>query len=310
MRTRWRLAVSLGLGAILLLSCGFRARDRNVFAGTNPQSIPVATFYDPDGVVGDNFGYSVALSGDGSTVLIGADGTSESGMSDVGKAYIYTRSNDAWATNPIATFVDPALQQSDAFGGILALSWDGNTALVGSNSGVVYIYNRSNGSWTASPSAVLSDPSSGNSGLLGDFFGSSIAVSGDGTTALVGASGASANGISQAGKAYIFTEVNGIWSQAPEAVFAEPGPVTDDRFGNYVALSVNDTVALIGTASLWNPGRAFIFTKVNGIWNTTPVATVDLPGNSNEIFSSGALSANGELALIGSTGVDGGLGAV
>lgn len=306
---KFKLVVLVVASVSLLLAAGLNPAARPASVADS-QPVPVETFYDPDGVVGDNFGYSVALSSDGSTALVGADGASESGIADVGKAYIYTRNQGAWPMSPTAIFIDPGLQQLDAFGGILALSADGGTALIGTATGIVYVYSQSSSGWASSPSAVLYDPDTSNSGLLGDDFGSSLAISADGDTALVGAEGAAVNGVSQAGKVYVFAQSNGAWSSTPVAVVTDPGNVKDDRFGISVALSADGTVALVGTASISNPGRGFIYTKVGSSWNATPVATFDLPGKSDQLFGSVALSADGEVALISSGNADGGYGAV
>jgi len=308
MGIKWRLVLSLGLGAVLLLPASFRAGAGSALADTSPQIAPVATFYAPDGVVGDGFGFSMALSADGSTALIGASHANEAGISNVGKAYIYTRSNGVWPTNPTAIFIDPALRPGDQFGGTVVLSADGATALLNGYE-ILYVYSRINGDWSSAPTVVLNDPDPNDGSALGDGFGGT-AISADGDTILASAAYATVNGVSGAGKVYVFAQSNGSWSPTPMAVFTDPGAVTDESFGSIVALSADGTVALVGTASLWSPGRALIFTKVNGLWNTTPVATFDLPGNSSQIFGSGALSANGKVALIGSTGVDNSLGAV
>lgn len=306
---KFKLIILVLSGVSLLLAAGFNPAAGPASAA-NSQPAPVVTFYDPDGVVGDNYGYSVALSADGSTALVGADGASESGIADVGKAYIYTRNQGTWLMSPTATFIDPGLQHLDAFGGILALSADGGTALIGTATGAVYIYCRSSSGWSSSPSAVLNDPDASNSGLLGDDFGSALAISAGGDTALVGVDGAAVNGVSGAGKVYVFAQSNGVWSLTPVAVFTDPGSVKDDRFGISVALSSDGTVALVGTASLSNPGRGFVFNKSGNSWNSTPVATFNLPGTSDQLFGSVALSANGQVALISSGNADGGYGAV
>ena len=79
-------------GLLVLLLLQVIGLPSGAAAAGNPQSVKVVTFNNPDGVAGDGdmFGYSVALSGDASTVLIGAFAANESGINAVGKAYIFT----------------------------------------------------------------------------------------------------------------------------------------------------------------------------------------------------------------------------
>ena len=96
-----------------------------------------------DGATNDAFGYSVSLSADGSTALVGAYNKSSS----TGAAYIFTRSGSTWTQQQKITASDAAT--SDAFGISVSLSADGSTALVGAyyndpsgvtNAGASYFY--------------------------------------------------------------------------------------------------------------------------------------------------------------------------
>ena len=309
MNGKWNLVLLLVLGAVLLAPAALSPEGNVAFGATNPQPVPVATFYDPDGVVGDNFGANVALSADGSEALIGASGSSESGIADVGKAYIYTRTNGTWQTIPTVTFIDPSLQSNDSFGGAFALSADGTTALFTTCSGVVYVYSRINEIWQTASVATLHDPGSGNAGCSGDAFGSVLALSADGNTALVNAPVASVNGVAQAGIVYVFTRNNGVWSPTPAAVFTDPGVVQWDMFGSSIALSADGTVALIGTNHVSGSDRVFVFTQTAGSWNTTPSAQINIPPDGG-LGAFVSLSSNADTALIGLPTMNRGAGAV
>lgn len=82
---------------------------------------------------GDFFGYSAALSGDGTVALIGAFGANVNGAALSGKAYIYKEINDLWASSPVVTLADPnaGLGIYDAFATSVAMSAAGDTVLVG-----------------------------------------------------------------------------------------------------------------------------------------------------------------------------------
>jgi hypothetical protein len=101
-----------------------------------------------------------------------------------------------------------------------------------------------------------------------DYFGVSVAVSGD--TAIVGAYDHAESGHDGAGAAYVFTRTGGVWSLQQKLTADVPG--ANDQFGCAVAIS-GDT-ALVGA---WNHlvpttsrrGAAFVFTRSGGVWSQT-----------------------------------------
>src|SRR5439155_291403 len=104
---------------------------------------PIATLHDPAATAVDNFGRSVAVSGNYAVVGALLDNT---GASDAGSAYVYNLAS-ATPTTPIATLHDPAATAFDNFGYSVAVS--GNYAVVGawldntgaSDAGSAYVYN-------------------------------------------------------------------------------------------------------------------------------------------------------------------------
>ncbi|MCK9516986.1 MAG: FG-GAP repeat protein, partial [Ottowia sp.] len=106
-----------------------------------------------DGAADDWFGYSVAISADGYTAIVGAYKDDDLGT-DSGSAYIFTRSGTTWTQQTKLLASDGAA--GDSFGFSVAISGDGNTAIVGaygdddkgSTSGSAYIFTRSGSTWT------------------------------------------------------------------------------------------------------------------------------------------------------------------
>ena len=142
------------------------------------------------------FGYSVSISGDGNTAIVGARYGDT-----VGAAYIFTRSGTSWSEQAKIQASDK--ENYDYFGGSVSLSADGNTAIVGAYGedalkGAAYTFTRSGTSWSQQAKIQASDRQQG------DWFGWSIAISGDGTTAIVGARYEDTVGAMDAGAAYIF----------------------------------------------------------------------------------------------------------
>src|SRR5208282_2420552 len=162
----------------------------------------------------DEFGYSTALSSDGSTALVGALQNGTAGT-NAGAAYIFVKPAGGWsgttsASAANATFTGGAA--NDNFGYSTALSSDGSTALVGAwqngtagtNAGAAYIFVKPAGGWSGTTSASAANATF-TGGAANDNFGYSTALSSDGSTALVGANQSSTAG-TKAGAAYIFTK--------------------------------------------------------------------------------------------------------
>ena len=94
-----------------------------------------------DGVSGDRFGWSLAISSDGNTAMIGAY-NDDRGINS-GSAYVFTRSGSSWTQQAKLTASDGA--SGDYFGYSVAVSSDGNTAVIGAHyddsaRGSVYIF--------------------------------------------------------------------------------------------------------------------------------------------------------------------------
>jgi FG-GAP repeat len=91
----------------------------------------------------------------------------------------------------------------------VAVSGDGSSAIVGGpydnyGLGAVWVYTRSNGVWTQQGNKLVANDSSVN-----PFQGWSVALSGDGNTAIAGGYGDN-SGI---GAAWVYTRSNGVWTQ-------------------------------------------------------------------------------------------------
>ena len=281
-------------------------------------STPSATLTDGglDGVTTDlNFGYSVSLSGDGTTALIGAPaGYTPNGSA----AYIYRVASEAsWASTatPKATLYDGS-GTNDGFGDSVALSSNGRTALIGApiGSGVpatyagdAYLYQvASETKWasTATPTATLS-----NGATEDDEFGYSVALSTNGTTALIGSR--------YAGAAYVFQVASLTdWASTATPTATLSNGAVEGQFGNSVALSGDGTTALVGAPSAYlsnAEGAAYVFRASAGTgWlsSPTPVSTLTNGVLADDDFASSvALSANGTTALIGAYGVNTSTGA-
>ena len=165
---------------------------------------------------GDSFGVSNMLSDDGNTILVGSldedclctgvvQGRTDAGNNDQpsdtssGAAYVFVRSGGTWVQQ---AYIKPStIHRGDWFGNRLALSGDGNVALIGApledndaqgingnergqvadEAGAAWLFSRSGGTW--SQRAYMK----GSNTAKRDEFGSSLALSRDGRTLVVGA---------------------------------------------------------------------------------------------------------------------------
>ena len=126
-------------------------------------------------------GWSVALSADGNTAIVG-------GLADnriTGAAWVFTRSGGVW-TQQGSKLVGTGAVGSAGQGCSVALSADGNTAIVGgpfdnSNAGAAWVFTRSGGVWTQQGNKLVGTGAVGSARQ-----GASVALSADGNTAIVG----------------------------------------------------------------------------------------------------------------------------
>jgi len=191
------------------------------------------------GAVGNSEqGTAVALSADGNTAIVG-------GYVDnkyVGAAWVWARSGGVW-TQQGAKLVGSDAVGSAAQGLSVALSADGNTAIVGGDGddggvGAAWVWTRSRGVWTQQGAKLVGSDSVGEAGQ-----GSSVALSADGNTAIVGGYGD--NNI--AGAAWIWTRSGGVWTQ--QSIKLVGSGAIDDwgaHQGWCVALSADGNTAIVG----------------------------------------------------------------
>ena len=206
---------------------------------------------------GNQFGHSVAISGDGGTVIIGAPGKT----SVTGSAYIFTGSGSSWTQRAEIAASDAATSQNFAYS--VTIDKDGNTAAVGSmddadytNAGAVYVFTTTNGtSW--SQQTKISSPN----GSANDQFSSGVAgavdISDSGYDIIVGAYEDTGNGA-----AYIFQRSGSTWTQKKRLVASDAS--SGDRFGWNVGISSDGSTGIVGatndTFSQSRDGTAYIFT--------------------------------------------------
>ena len=302
---------------------------------------------------GDQFGWAVALDHDGNTLAVGAtsEASGASGVNaneadnsaaDAGAVYVYQRSGATWAQQ--AYLKASNAQGGDRFGFCVALSGDGSTLGVcgydedggakGVNgpkdegapgSGCAYVFVRRAANW-------LEDAYLKPSNTIRNMaFGSSMAISADGSTLAVGA--ADEDSLSRdvdgdqsqvpidegsAGAVYVYGRTNGVWAQESYVKSFNIGP--SDIFGVRLALSRDGSVLAAG-APLQNgggrsanappfdlsapeSGATYVFVRRAGKWSQHAYLKAPNADEYDQFGSGVALSGDGATMVVAANGED------
>ncbi|AKU99053.1 putative outer membrane secretion protein [Labilithrix luteola] len=233
---------------------------------------------------GDMFGTAVALSADGSRLVVGAlsedssatgvgGNQADNGSPESGAAYVFVRAGTTWTQEAYikaSNTGSASATEGDAFGASVSISGDGTRLVVGAygeqsnatginsnqsdnslrQSGAAYVFVRSGTTWSQEAYVKAS-----NTGA-NDCFGRIVTLSADGMHLAVGADGESSNatGINQnqaddsafaAGAVYVFARTGGTsWSQ--EAYVKPSNTSLLDDFGSALALSADGSRLAVG----------------------------------------------------------------
>jgi hypothetical protein len=260
---------------------------------------------DIDGeATGDESGYSVSLSSDGTTVAIGAYRNDGNGT-DAGHVRIYEYSAGSWTQ--LGVDIDGEAYAYGMSGYSVSLSSGGDTVAIGApfndgngnNAGHVRIYTYSAGSWTQLGADIDGEAASDESGR-------SVSLSADGTTVAIGAylnDGAGTN----AGHVRIYEYSAGSWTQLGADI---DGEVPGDESGRSVSLSSDGTTVAIGApynngaAFATDAGHARIYEYSAGSWTQLGV-DIDGEAVGDESGFSVSLSSDGTTVAIGARYNDG-----
>ena len=256
--------------------------------------------YPSDPVVNNYFGVDNALNEDGTVAAIAATGD-DTTATDSGAVYIFTKSNGTWSQETKLKVTSGGPNASDHWGGV-SLSDDGLTLSAGtsnddttaSNSGAVYVFNKSGGTWSQTVKLKAS-----NAGA-DDKLGGRTRISGTGDTIVSGAREED-TGVSQAGSAYIFTLNNGTWTQRQQIQASDRA--SWDLFGDSVGISKDGTVICVGAVledgGGGDSGSVYAF-RGSGGGTTTTTTTIDSRLKVNDTIVATAFEGDGS-ALTGIT---------
>ena len=246
-------------------------------------------------------GWSVALSADGNTAVVGGVADNKA----AGAAWVYARVGGMW-TQQGTKLVGAGAVGSAGQAVSVALSADGNTAIVGGpwdNAGVgaAWIHKRSSGVWTQQGNKLIGTGAVGNAAQ-----GVSVALSANGNTAIVGGPTDS----SGTGAAWVYTRADDRWIQQGVKLVGT-GAVGSAGQGRSVAASSDgNTVIVGGVTDNRGSGAAWIYTRAGDRWAQQggKLVGTGAVGNAGQGISV-ALSADGNTAMVGGAGDNGGVGA-
>jgi hypothetical protein len=273
------------------------------------------------------FGFSVALSSDGKTALVGAPHNNPL----AGAVWVFVRSGAAWVQQgvPLNSGKEEAQKEQCepeaeeggdcGFGASVALSGDGNTALIGSpiaaepcptepavqcsGQGAAWVYTRSGSTWTQQGPLLTGGEEEGVSA----HFGRTVALSADASTALIGAPADR----SHHGSVWVFVRSGSAWVQQGTKLTVA-GESGEGYVGSALAVSADGSTAVFGGAGdNAFRGGAWVFARAGSVWAQQGGK---LTGGAEQIgpahFGRGvALSGSGSLALVGGYGDNGRTGA-
>jgi hypothetical protein len=243
-------------------------------------------------------GFSVAISSDGNTAIVGAPLDNDFG----GAAWIWTRSNAGVWTQQATKLIGSGSAAFVQQGRSVALSADGNTAAVGGplvDGGAVWIWTRSAGVWSQQGTKLVGTGATGSAGQ-----GSSVALSADGDTLVVGGPGDN----SGAGAVWVWTRSGGVWTQQGGKLVGT-GATGSAGQGNVALSADGNTLIVGGTGDNSNAGAVWIWTRSGGIWSQQGAKLTGSDRVGDAFQGRGVdLAADGNTAIVG--GRDGTSGGV
>ncbi|MBO9663302.1 FG-GAP repeat protein [Dokdonella sp.] len=254
-----------------------------VFRKNGASWVQVAKLVAADGQTNDNFGNSVALSGN--QVLVGAHKAHVNGNAR-GAAYLFEGSNDVWTQTQKIKGVDT--RDNDAFGYRVGFSDTGivvSAQLGGADfPGALYFFWNNEGTWIQRQKLV---------GETYSMFGSSLAVHGN--RLVVGAPALDAEGV-----VYVYAELDGFWSRT-HTIRSPEGEVFAN-FGYSLGMTGDSFVAGANAAAVngqsW-AGAGYVFTESNGDWRYVQKLVASDAGSNDSLGASAAI--DGTTVLLASS---------
>jgi WD40 repeat protein len=240
--------------------------------------------------------YSLAVSPDGNTVVVGGAGS--------GAARVFTRSGDQWSRQSDIPVASDATNAEVAPSSV-AISAEGTVILgcpLDTIAGGAWVYTRTGDSWSQQ------GPRLGAAGVVGETYqGMAVGISADGNTAIVGGPYYE----SQQGAAWVFTRTAGVWLQQGSALRGTPRGAEQPFQGLSVAISADGNTAVLGGfGDSQGTSAAWVFTRSGGVWSQQgPLLSGSDAFMSRPNSCPVAISADGNTIVVGGPGDSNWIGA-
>lgn len=261
---------------ILLICLGFSflGQVTPAFGANDPETnIPEffvsqnVTLSAEDGSLEDNFGWSLAVSGD--TLVVGARNEDPEingePIHNAGSVYVFVKKDSIWTQQAKLVASDTA--SYDGFG--TSVDIQGDVIVVGANganitkdkksynnAGAAYVFERNGTTWEQRIKLSAGDPEQDG------FFGADVAIT-KGKIA-IGADGADVGGVPNAGAVYVYIRSGKTWYQNIKLIASDLQP--DALLGSSVDIDGNTLIAGAPEPGsyLVRPGAAYIFSHNGG----------------------------------------------
>lgn len=276
---------------------------------------------------GDQFGFSVSLSANGSTMAVGAieEGSKAKGVNGDqtdrskpgnGATFVFARTGAKWSQQ---AYLKPD-EDGGLFGYGVSLSADGNTVAVGASNegpGAVYAFARAGTTWSEQGHLM------GINAEDGDALGWCVAISADGNTIVAGANdedslltGVPANNLggndrardTSSGAAYVFVRSGATWKQ--QVWLKAINTRKNDKYGTSIAISGDGNTVAVGAQfaagtgasngvngdpqndDLSSSGSVYVYSRKGDTW--TPAAYVKAPNARLDAQFGVSVALNGD----------------
>lgn len=276
-----------------------------VFVGSHEQWTQQAKLVGTGAIGNADQGFSVSLSSGGNTAIVSGPFDNH----NVGAAWIFQRSfNREWKQE--AKLVPAGTPFGIEAGYSASISGDGNTAIIGApfangEIGAGFVFVRRHGIWNQQAELI-------GTGVTGPFStqGTSVALSGDGNTAVIGGFNDNNRAGSPVGAAWVFERSHGVWRQ--QAKLVGTGAIGTPFQGQSVSLSEDGNTAIVGGyGDNGDLGAAWAFQRSGGVWTQQGPKLVGSAGVGPSVFQgySVSLSGSGNTAIVGGWADNGNVGA-
>ena len=257
---------------------------------------------------GDQFGASIAVSADGTRVVVGAPNVDDAGRTNIGKVSFFEFDGAVWREKYTTLNQSPARAAGEKYGFAVDINDAGTLAIVGApehngtvaKAGLAAVMYRLNDATWASHAWLIDQNANTTSNGEAPKFGSSVALSGDGRVVAIGSRGEDVSGKSDSGAVNVYADTVGdgsAWPLRQRITQASEGAwggfsVGLDTDGSHLMVGAYGYSSYAGLASLW-------------IYNGTKYAAnaykIETGTGSSGLGSAVAISGDGKVMAAGAS---------